>query len=281
MMKLRRLNRLLGRGLAASSLAGAFLLGSACEPTNSTIGTFEEPVAGGECDLAGEIRSLKDGCNDCTCGADLRWACTRLACDGGSSGSAGAGGSGGDGGSSGSTASGGSAGSGASAGSGGSAGSVGSGGSAGTGGCSQECFAPEVRWRKDGGLAPEIRSSILTSCTAYRHLRTPQAVLLPPRECSVTLECAEQTVQQALSRADVAASFEAGTLFGADMRPVDGQVTIVTYRGKDLTVGRQCTSQDPPNCIPFPEGVGMLVAAVEALDQQMLMRPECSSVFGP
>src|SRR6185503_19762940 len=103
MMKLRGSNFLLGRGLAASSLAAAFLLGNACKPTNSTIGEFDQTVAeGGACETPGETRNMADGCNDCTCGTDKLWACTALACDGGTngtSGSAGASGSSGSGGS--------------------------------------------------------------------------------------------------------------------------------------------------------------------------------------
>jgi hypothetical protein len=279
MMNFRRLNHLLGRGIAASTLAGAFLLVNACEPTNSTIGSLEGPVAGGECAVAGETQSHKDGCNDCTCGTNLRWECTTLACDGGTAGTSGAGGSGGDGGSSGSTASGGTAGS--SGGSAGSAGSAGSGGSAGTGGCSQECSAPEVSWRLDGGLVPYHGSSSLSGCKEYRHIRTPVDVLLPQRECSVTLACTEQRIQQALSRADVVAALDSGQLYGVDTRPVDGQLQVVSYQGKELRVGRQCTSSDPPNCIPTPTGVQMLVDAVQDFDQEMLMRPECANVVAP
>jgi hypothetical protein len=225
---------------------------------------------------------MKDGCNDCTCGTDLRWACTMLACDGGSSGASGAGGSGGNGGS---TASGGtagsSAGSGGSAGSAGSAGSVGTGGSAGTGGCSQECSASEVSWHLDGGLVAYHGNSSLSGCREYRHIRTPVEVLLPQRECSVTLACTEQRIQQALSRADVVAAFNSGQLYGVDTRPADGQLQVVSHQGKELRVGRQCTSTDPPNCIPFPTGVEMLVNAVQDFDQEMLMRPECANVVAP
>jgi hypothetical protein len=283
MMTLRRLNLFLGRGIAASTLAGAFLLVNACEPNNSTIGSFvEEPVAGGECERAGETRGQKDGCNDCTCGADLRWACTTLACDGGSSGTSGAGGTSGasGSGSGGAGASGGTAGSAGSGASGGSAGSSGSGGSAGTGGCSQQCSASEVSWHTDGGFVASDDASTLAACTAYRHIRTPRDVLLPQRECSVALECAEQAVDQALSRADVQAAFDYGMLFGWDARPIDGQLLVVTYQGKELTVGYQCTSTSPPTCIPIPTGVVELVAALRDLDQRMLMRPECANVVG-
>jgi hypothetical protein len=263
---------LLGRGLAASSLAAAFLFVNACEPTDSTIGSQDAPVAGGECDNPGETRSLGDGCNDCTCGTDKRWLCTALTCDGGTVGASGSAGT------AGASGSGGSAGS---AGSGGSAGSAGSGGSGGTGGCSHECAIGEVNWRNDGGFVAYHLSSKLESCTDYTLTKTPVEVARPEQQCSVKLECTEQAVQQALSRSDVAEAFDSGILYGRDTRPVDGVVLIVTHQGKSLSVGDECRDGDPPNCIPLPVGVRALVAALRDLDQRMLMRQECAGLLRP
>jgi hypothetical protein len=102
--------------------------------------------------------------------------------------------------------------------------------------------------------------------------------LLPPRECSITLECAEQNVQQALSRSDVLQAFDSGMLYGFDPRPVDGFVWTVTYQGKDLRVGDECWDGAPPNCIPVPVGVRALVEALGDLDGRMLMRQECDGI---
>ena len=269
---LRQSKLLLDLRLSASSLALALLCASACEPKNSTIGSFDDPVSGGECSRPGETRGLRDGCNECTCGDGMHWVCTTLACDGGTSGTSGAGGSGGDGGGGGDG--------GSAVGSGGSAGSSGSAGSAGTGGCSQQCSAPEVSWSWEGGFVPYRRNSTLSGCRKYTHVRTPVDVLLPQRECSVTLECTEQAIQQALSRADVVAAFDSGTMYGKDARATDGSLLIVTHQGKDLTVGFECPDGGPPNCIPIPTGVRALADAIRALDQQMWMRAECASIFG-
>ena len=174
---------------------------------------------------------------------------------GASGGSAGSGGSAAGGGTAGAagSAAGGSGGSGLDAGPGGSAGTApdGGAGTAGTGGggtCSA-CVAPALSWGNDGGRVAYRDSSFL-DCATYRHVRedfsSPSG---PPLRCEVQLACSAasgisvESVARALAHADVTAAFaQAPVLYGQDMRPVDGQVFVLTRAGRSVTVGTDCAA---------------------------------------
>jgi hypothetical protein len=250
---------------ALSVLGLTFTVASACGQTDSQIGSFEKTVAGGECDTPGARKGLD--CNGCICGADLRWACTLIACTDGGAGSGGSGGGAGSGGSSGSS---------------GSSGNAGSGGSAGSPTCAA-CATPELRWGLRGGFGTPLDSSSLVDCEDYRLARYPDAVLLPPAECSATLTCnpALAAVRSALADPEVEQAFAgAPRFYGYDPRPVDGPVMIVTSQGREVTVGSPCNNDDPA-CRPTPNGFQALIDALRALDAEMLGRPECANLLRP
>src|SRR6185503_15065230 len=111
-------------------------------------------------------------------------------------------------------------------------------GTAGTGGTCNACVTPALLWGNDGGRVA-TRDSSVVDCAVYRHVRenfsSPSS---PPLRCEKMLACSGasgvsmESVVRALAHADVTAAFaQAPVLYGRDMRPVDGQVLLLTRAG--------------------------------------------------
>jgi hypothetical protein len=144
--------------------------------------------------------------------------------------------------------------------------------------------APALLWGNDGGRIATRDSSVL-DCATYRHVRenfsSPSS---PPLRCEAQLACSAagvsvESVVRALAHTDVTAAFSAApVLYGRDMRPVDGQVLVLTRGGKAVTVGSECGAGTGA-CTPIPAGVRALAELVRMLDSQQLARDPCASVF--
>jgi hypothetical protein len=144
-----------------------------------------------------------------------------------------------------------------------------------------------LTWGDDGGRIATRDFSVL-DCVTYRHVRenfsTPSA---PPLRCEQQLACSApsgvsaESVTSALTNADVRAAFaRAPVLYGRDMRPVDGQVFMITQAGKVVTVGTDCSVPGTGGaCEAIPAGVSALVRLLRALDQEQLASEPCASVF--
>jgi hypothetical protein len=143
---------------------------------------------------------------------------------------------------------------------------------------------PALLWGNDGGRVAYRDSSVL-DCVTYRHVRedfsSPSGA---PLRCELELACSAASrvsvggVMQALAHADVTAAFaRAPVLYGQDMRPVDGQVFVLTRAGRSVTVGTDCSGGS--GCEPIPAGVKALQQLLRALDEEQLAKEPCASVF--
>ena len=130
-----------------------------------------------------------------------------------------------------------------------------------------------------------FRDSSLLDCVTYRHVRedlsSPSGA---PLRCEAQVACSApsgvsvESVVRALAHADVTAAFaQAPILYGRDMRPVDGQVLVLTRAGKNVTVGADCAGGT--GCQAIPAGIKALEQLLRTLDSEQLAKEPCASVF--
>jgi hypothetical protein len=154
--------------------------------------------------------------------------------------------------------------------------------------CVDACISSDLSWSPNGGLTNSTPSSTL-SCSAYRFDQSSDSGDL---SCTDTLanSCSAPgittgNVAQAFFNADVTAAFAGSTkIYGSDPRGCDGQVLDITYQGKTISVGGDCSSAGncggpSNNCVAVPTGLDALATLLGQLDEQELKTPNCASVF--
>jgi hypothetical protein len=155
--------------------------------------------------------------------------------------------------------------------------------------CVDACVTTELSWDLNGGLADFANVSNLT-CTSYTHQEGNESGNL---SCTATVSsgCGGSgisvgQVANVFFGDDVQAAFNGSTeLYGSDPRGCDGAVLDITYQGKTIEVGGDCSNGNtcggvPPNaCVPIPAGVQALADLLRQLDQQELETKNCASVF--
>lgn len=148
------------------------------------------------------------------------------------------------------------------------------------------CIAAKLSWGQDGGRVAYVDTASITACRTFEHRRT--AVLTDPADQVCTQEMAAcpagahdiAHVVDALRNADVVAALaKAPVLYGHDTRPTDGSVLVVTYDGKQLTIGGDCAGAS--DCTPVPAGVASLVELLQAVDTDQLAIGVCKTTFKP
>jgi hypothetical protein len=84
----------------------------------------------------------------------------------------------------------------------------------------------------------------------------------------------------------VQAAFAGSTqIYGSDPRGCDGSVLEITYQGKTIDVGGDCSNGNScggasaSTCVPVPAGLKSLATVLQQLDAQELKRNDCASVF--
>jgi hypothetical protein len=143
------------------------------------------------------------------------------------------------------------------------------------------CFAETLSWAPNGGLVPIEEVSELAPCAHYTHRRVPRADPAAALSCELDLVACNSVastgaIMTALGHADVQRALEESpVLYGTDPRAVDGTVFRIQLGERMIEVGGSCEGA-PPNCVPAPEGVTMLVELLRDVDATLLMTEECA-----
>jgi hypothetical protein len=154
----------------------------------------------------------------------------------------------------------------------------------GDAGCITGCIPATVSWGDRGGHVAYTDTSMIETCAKYTHRRSPVSTDPPDIVCSQEIAACSPTVHSALevslalADSDVTAAFAAApVLYGRDTRPVDGSVLVITYGGKDVSVGLDCGGTS--GCTEIPPGVAKLVALLRAVDTDQLAIGTCKAAF--
>jgi hypothetical protein len=155
--------------------------------------------------------------------------------------------------------------------------------------CISACIDGELAWAPNGGLDAYNPSSSLSGCSAYDYDESSESGDL---SCTDTLSTncnasgiTAGDVAGAFYNPDVTAAFAGSTkLYGSDPRGCDGEVLQITYQGKTIAVGGDCSHANDcgaPNtsCVAVPAGLGALADLLESLDEQEIKTKNCASVF--
>ncbi len=154
--------------------------------------------------------------------------------------------------------------------------------------CINTCIDGELSWGQNGGFTDSSAVSNLSSCSAYSHQESSSS--------SGDLSCTDAMSQDcnasgitagdvagAFESADVQAAFAGSTqVYGSDPRGCDGELLQITYQGKSIDVGGDCSSGicgPSSKCVDVPSGLGALADLLIDLDKQELQTKDCASVF--
>lgn len=154
------------------------------------------------------------------------------------------------------------------------------------------CLSAPVSWGWVGGNAARRDRSTADPCRTYRRTRTfsARAGGQPPISCSAPLACdASDTgsgkLATLVSHPDVQKALASPmTVYGCDLRPVDGAIYgVEADGGRSFGVGDECKGCNAPSgaCVTPPAGVQALVRFLKSLDEKMLATDPCKSALGP
>jgi hypothetical protein len=154
------------------------------------------------------------------------------------------------------------------------------------------CLTGPVRWGWIGGNAAQRDRSTADPCRIYRRTRTfsARAGGAPPKSCSAPLACdasdsGAAKLDKLVRHADVQKALATTmTIYGCDMRPVDGTLyNVEVDGGRSLAVGSECKEcgSGQAKCVPPPAAVKALVTYLQKLDETMVGTEPCKSVLGP
>jgi hypothetical protein len=135
-----------------------------------------------------------------------------------------------------------------------------------------DCVDATVGWWRDGGLVPSRWQSRVEPCATYLYVNSELG-----EPCGSTLQGCGGAVgiddlNTALSHPDVKQAFtRAPVLYGADPRPLDGQVDHIEVADQVIEIGEDCGK---PEC-EVPEGVAELGRVLERLQLQEQERTIC------
>jgi hypothetical protein len=139
---------------------------------------------------------------------------------------------------------------------------------------------PDIAWGPDGGFVAYVDQSAITSCTTYTHARVSGSNTL--LSCSQPIDnttCVTGAITAVLGDSDMVAALAASpVLYGADPRPVDGQVFRLTVDGKTIDVGGDCPA-GASTCRPIPPGVKAAVDFFQSLERAQMTQRSCKSTF--
>jgi hypothetical protein len=159
--------------------------------------------------------------------------------------------------------------------------------------CVSTCIDGDLSWQQSGGLADATESSTLATCAQYTHQESSQSGDLSCTDTLVAV-CAETGPVSGITAGNVAAAFEnpdvtaafAGStqLYGSDPRGCDGSVLAITYQGKTIDVGGDCSEANncgAPStaCVQPAPGLNALAKILVSLDAQEIKTKNCASVF--
>lgn len=159
--------------------------------------------------------------------------------------------------------------------------------------CVSTCIGSDLSWQLTGGFSDSTSSSTLATCAQYTYSESNQSGDLSCTDTLVAV-CAETgpvtgitagNVAAAFENADVTAAFGGSTeLYGSDPRGCDGSVLAITYGGKTIDVGGDCSEASncgAPStpCVPAPAGLNALAQVLVSLDAQEIKTKDCASVF--